>query len=88
MKTESDLRPTDQRDVVIVGAARTAQGRLLGDAAVVVASGQESMSQAPGTSGARLAVKVVHELIRRETGRGAVALCGGRGQGDALLLER
>jgi acetyl-CoA C-acetyltransferase len=30
----------------------------------------------------------VHELLRRGSGRAAVALCGGGGQGDALLLER
>jgi acetyl-CoA C-acetyltransferase len=41
-----------------------------------------------GASGARLVVTAVRELIRRETGRAAVALCGGGGQGDALLLER
>lgn len=41
-----------------------------------------------GASGARLVVHAVHELARRGSGRAAVALCGGGGQGDALLLER
>lgn len=41
-----------------------------------------------GASGARLVVHAAHELARRGTGRAAVALCGGGGQGDALLLER
>lgn len=41
-----------------------------------------------GASGARLVVTAVHELFRRQTGKAAVALCGGGGQGDALLLER
>jgi acetyl-CoA C-acetyltransferase len=40
-----------------------------------------------GQSGARLVVHLAHELHRRGTGRAAVALCGGTGQGDALLLE-
>ncbi|MFW5420074.1 acetyl-CoA C-acetyltransferase [Nocardiopsis sp. CNT-189] len=40
-----------------------------------------------GASGARLAVHLVHELRRRGGGLGAAALCGGGGQGDALLLE-
>ncbi len=41
-----------------------------------------------GSSGARLVVHAAHELARRGTGRAAVALCGGGGQGDALLLRR
>jgi acetyl-CoA C-acetyltransferase len=40
-----------------------------------------------GQSGARLVVHLAHVLHRRGNGRGAVALCGGTGQGDALLLE-
>lgn len=39
-----------------------------------------------GASGGRLVVHAAHELARRGTGRAAVALCGGGGQGDALLL--
>ncbi|EPR75990.1 3-ketoacyl-CoA thiolase [Leifsonia rubra CMS 76R] len=41
-----------------------------------------------GASGARLVVHAAHELARRGSGRAAVALCGGGGQGDALLLSR
>lgn len=41
-----------------------------------------------GASGGRLVVHAAHELDRREAGRAAVALCGGGGQGDALLLWR
>jgi len=40
-----------------------------------------------GQSGARLVAHLAHELHRRGGGRAAVALCGGTGQGDALLLE-
>src|SRR5579875_3591659 len=38
-----------------------------------------------GMSGARIALTLVHELRRRGGGLGAAALCGGGGQGDALL---
>ena len=41
-----------------------------------------------GASGARLAVHAAHELKRRGTGKAAVSLCGGGGQGEALLLYR
>lgn len=39
-----------------------------------------------GASGARIALHLVHELRRRGGGRGAAGLCGGGGQGDALLF--
>ncbi|ACU86889.1 acetyl-CoA acetyltransferase [Brachybacterium faecium DSM 4810] len=41
-----------------------------------------------GASGARLVVHAAHELRRRGSGTAAVALCGGGGQGEALLLTR
>ncbi len=41
-----------------------------------------------GASGTRLVVHMVHELARRGGGTGAVALCGGGGQGEALILTR
>jgi acetyl-CoA C-acetyltransferase len=40
-----------------------------------------------GASGARIALHLIHELRRRGGGLGAAALCGGGGQGDALLLR-
>ena len=41
-----------------------------------------------GTSGARLALHAAFELGRRGSGKAAVSLCGGGGQGEALLLFR
>jgi acetyl-CoA C-acetyltransferase len=40
-----------------------------------------------GASGARIALHLAHELRRRGGGLGAAALCGGGGQGEALLLR-
>src|SRR6188472_1371289 len=40
-----------------------------------------------GMSGNRLALTALHELLRRGGGTAAVALCGGGGQGDALILR-
>ncbi len=40
-----------------------------------------------GMSGARLALTLALELKRRGGGIGAAALCGGGGQGDALILR-
>ncbi|MDO5367481.1 acetyl-CoA C-acetyltransferase [Kocuria sp.] len=41
-----------------------------------------------GASGARLALHAALELTRRGSGKAAVSLCGGGGQGEALLLSR
>lgn len=41
-----------------------------------------------GASGARLVVHLAHELHRRGAGVAAVGLCGGGGQGEALILTR
>ena len=40
-----------------------------------------------GMSGTRLAVTILDELRRRGGGLGAVSLCGGGGQGDALVVR-
>jgi acetyl-CoA C-acetyltransferase len=40
-----------------------------------------------GMSGTRLALTMLHELRRRGGGLGAASLCGGGGQGDALVLR-
>jgi acetyl-CoA C-acetyltransferase len=40
-----------------------------------------------GMSGNRVALHILHELARRGGGLGAAALCGGGGQGDAILLQ-
>jgi len=39
-------------------------------------------------SGARLILTLAYELKRRGGGVGAAALCGGGGQGDALIVRR
>jgi acetyl-CoA C-acetyltransferase len=40
-----------------------------------------------GASGARIALHLCRELGRRGGGLGAAALCGGGGQGEALLFR-
>lgn len=55
---------------------------------VNVNGGAIALGHPIGASGARVVVSAVHELIRRGSGKAAVALCGGGGQGEALLLSR
>jgi acetyl-CoA C-acetyltransferase len=53
---------------------------------VNVNGGAIALGHPIGMSGARLVLTLVLELKRRGGGLGAAALCGGGGQGDALLL--
>ena len=59
----------------------------IGPDQVNVNGGAIAIGHPIGASGARLALHLVHELRRRGGGLGAAALCGGGGQGDALLLK-
>jgi acetyl-CoA C-acetyltransferase len=57
------------------------------DEIVNVNGGAIALGHPIGMSGNRLALTLLHELTRRGGGVGAAALCGGGGQGDALLLR-
>ena len=54
---------------------------------VNVNGGAISLGHPIGMSGARIALHLIYELRRRGGGLGAAGLCGGGGQGDALLLR-
>lgn len=54
---------------------------------VNVNGGAIALGHPLGCSGARLTVSLISELRRRGGGLGAAALCGGGGQGDALIVE-
>jgi acetyl-CoA C-acetyltransferase len=59
------------------------------DSAVVnIHGGGIAIGHPIGASGNRLVVHAVHELTRRGSGVAAVGLCGGGGQGEALILTR
>jgi acetyl-CoA C-acetyltransferase len=68
-------------------------GRMLFDsdgevaAKVNVGGGAVALGHPIGATGARLVVTLLHELRRRGGGLGAAALCGGGGQGDALVMR-
>src|SRR5664280_687861 len=54
---------------------------------VNVNGGAISMGHPVGMSGARIVLALAYELKRRGGGTGAAALCGGGGQGDALIIR-
>ena len=80
-----DLVEINEAFATVVAVSTRALG--LDPARVNVHGGGISLGHPIGASGARIAVHAAHELARRGGGRAAVALCGGGGQGEALLLE-
>src|SRR3954470_14406574 len=89
---KANLR-ADALDLVEINEAFAAVGLVsteklgLDPEKVNVNGGAIALGHPIGASGARLAVHLIHELRRRGGGLGAAALCGGGGQGDALLLR-
>jgi acetyl-CoA C-acetyltransferase len=59
----------------------------VGDDIVNVNGGAIALGHPVGMSGARIVLSLALELQRRGGGIGAAALCGGGGQGDALLVR-
>jgi acetyl-CoA C-acetyltransferase len=64
--------------------------RMLGvdEELVNVNGGAVALGHPIGASGARLVLTLAHEMRRRRVDVGGAAICGGGGQGDALLLRR
>jgi len=86
------IDPTDL-DLVEINEAFAAVGvastRALGidPARVNVNGGAIAMGHPLGSSGARIVLHLALELARRGGGIGAAALCGGGGQGEALIVR-
>ena len=86
------VQPTDL-DLVEINEAFAAVGiesaRELGldEEKVNVNGGAIALGHPVGMSGARIVLTLAHELKRRGGGVGAAALCGGGGQGDALVIR-
>jgi acetyl-CoA C-acetyltransferase len=86
------IAPTDL-DLVEFNEAFAAVGidstRALGldESKVNVNGGAIALGHPVGMSGARIVLHLALELKRRGGGVGAAALCGGGGQGDALVVR-
>jgi len=52
-----------------------------------VNGGAIALGHPVGASGARIVMSLVNELRRRGGGYGAAAICGGGGQGDAVIVK-
>jgi acetyl-CoA C-acetyltransferase len=86
--TAADLDVVEINEAFGAVVARSQTELGLSDDVVNIHGGGIAIGHPIGASGNRLVVHAVHELVRRGSGTAAVALCGGGGQGDALILTR
>ena len=85
--TVADLDLIEINEAFAAVAIQSMRDLGVGSAKVNVNGGAIAIGHPIGMSGARIALHLVYELRRRGGGLGAAALCGGGGQGDALLLR-
>ena len=83
----SDLDLIEINEAFAAVAIQSMRDLGIGSDIVNVNGGAIALGHPIGMSGARLALHLIYELRRRGGGLGAAGLCGGGGQGDALLLR-
>ncbi|WP_226533391.1 acetyl-CoA C-acetyltransferase [Microbacterium paraoxydans] len=86
--TPADIDFVEINEAFGAVVARSQKELGLDDAIVNIHGGGIAIGHPIGASGSRLVVHAVHELARRGGGIAAVGLCGGGGQGEALILTR
>jgi acetyl-CoA C-acetyltransferase len=84
----ADLELIEINEAFAAVALNAARMLELDEQKVNVNGGAVAIGHPIGASGARLVLTVAHELKRRGLHTGAAALCGGGGQGDALIIRR
>ena len=83
----SDLHAVEINEAFAAVAMHSARMLDLPDDRVNVHGGAVALGHPIGATGARLVVSLINVLQERGGGLGAVTLCGGGGQGDALIIE-
>ncbi|MGF2948266.1 acetyl-CoA C-acetyltransferase [Microbacterium alcoholitolerans] len=84
----SDLDLVEINEAFGAVVARSQQELGLSSDIVNVHGGGIAIGHPIGASGARLVVHLAHQLAKRGSGAAVAALCGGGGQGEALILTR
>ncbi len=86
--TASDLDVVEINEAFAAVSVQSMRDLDLDGEKVNIHGGAIALGHPIGASGARLVLHAALELSRRGSGKAAAALCGGGGQGDALLLSR
>jgi len=85
--TVADLDLIEINEAFAIVAIQSMRDLGVGEDMVNVNGGAIAIGHPVGASGARIALHLIYELGRRGGGLGAAGLCGGGGQGEALLLR-
>ncbi|MBI3687130.1 MAG: acetyl-CoA C-acetyltransferase [Actinobacteria bacterium] len=85
--TVADLDLIEINEAFAAVAIQSMKELRVGPEKVNVNGGAIALGHPIGMSGARIALHLALELRRRGGGVGAASLCGGGGQGDALILK-
>jgi acetyl-CoA C-acetyltransferase len=85
--TVADLDLIEINEAFATVAIQSMRDLGVGPDVVNVNGGAIAIGHPLGASGARIALHLCYELRRRGGGLGAAGLCGGGGQGEALLLR-
>jgi acetyl-CoA C-acetyltransferase len=85
--TVADLSLIEINEAFAAVAIQSMRDLGVGTGRVNVNGGAIALGHPIGASGARIALHLVYELQRRGGGLGAAGLCGGGGQGEALILR-
>ena len=83
--SDLDLFEINEAFAAVALASMSALG--VSDKIVNVNGGAIALGHPIGMSGTRVALTLIHELKRRGGGLGTASLCGGGGQGEALILK-
>ena len=83
----SDLDLVEINEAFAAVALNATRMLKLDEERVNVNGGAVALGHPTGASGARLVLTIAYELRRRGLRTGAAALCGGGGQGDALIIR-
>jgi acetyl-CoA C-acetyltransferase len=86
-RSPADLDLVEINEAFAAVAIQSMRDLGIGPELVNVNGGAIAMGHPIGASGARITLHLAYELRRRGGGLGAAALCGGGGQGSALLLH-
>jgi acetyl-CoA C-acetyltransferase len=84
----SDLEVVEVNEAFAAVALHAARMLDLDEAVVNVNGGAVALGHPIGASGARLVLTAALQMRRSGSKLGAVAICGGGGQGDAIVLRR
>ncbi len=86
-QTVADLDLLEINEAFAAVAIKSMRDLKVSPDVVNVNGGAIALGHPLGASGARIALHLIYELGRRGGGLGAAGLCGGGGQGEALLLR-